>query len=84
MEDLPLLAEVHLHCGARRRPRDEEGREGSALLGWRGVSMGIWEDSGFLGSFGDEKGGILGVGEWKGFAVLEAGIGWWVVSVWRG
>ena len=54
------------------------------MLGWRGVSMGIWEESGFRGSFGDEKGGILGVGEWKGFAVLEAGIGWWVVSVWRG
>ena len=54
------------------------------MLGWRGVSMGIWEESGFLGSFGDENGGILGVGEWKGFAVLEAGIGWWVVSVWRG
>ena len=79
MEDLPLLAEVHLHCGARRRPRDEEGREESALLGWRGVSMGIWEESGFRGSFGDEKGGILGVEEWKAFAVLEAGVGWWVV-----
>ena len=75
MEDLPLLAEVHLHCGARRRPRDEEGREGNALLGWRGVSMGIWEESGFRGRFGNEKGWILGVGEWKEFAVLEAGVG---------
>ena len=79
MEDLPLLAEVHLHCGARRRPRDEEGREESALLGWRGVSMGIWEESGFRGCFGGEKGEILGVGEWKGFAGLEAGVGWWMV-----
>ena len=78
VENLPLFAKVHLHCGSRRRPRDEEGREGSALLGWGDDLLRSWEDSRFRGTVSGGNWEEFGSGELNG--VCGVGSGVWVVD----